>query len=212
MSAIIEKLNELSKLNITLPISNIDVTINKINLELQSQFEQFAKNADNELQASINYLEFINRHIRKEVNGDVDFLDKLFILLQWHNDLKEEKIEQEFKPIDIKNLDIKINGAPFVFEFELPTLTKDIAFLKYVASKGKDIQSIDVLFYFTCRFLKKIIIDGEFLEVTDIELTENLFQRLDINRVTIINKHIDSQLSDIKTIRDLEVDPRVFFA
>ena len=212
MSAIIQKLNELSKVTFTLPISNNSVTINKINLELQSKFEKFATSSDNELQASIDYLEFINRHIRKEIDGDVEFLDKLYILLQWHNDIKDEKIDHAFTPVTIENLELSINGAPFVFEFELPSLVKDLAFLKFVSQKKTDIKSIDILFYFTCRFLKTVQIDGDKLDVSDIPLTQTLFQHLDINKVTSINKHIDQALEGIKTIRDLEVDARVFFA
>ena len=53
MSAIIQKLHELSKLNITLPISNTPVEINKINLQLQSKFEQFATKYKNEIEASL---------------------------------------------------------------------------------------------------------------------------------------------------------------
>ena len=71
MNAIIQKLSELSKLNFTLPISNQSVEISKINLELQSKFEDFARNVDNELTASTQYLQFINNHIRKEAKSNI---------------------------------------------------------------------------------------------------------------------------------------------
>ena len=135
MSAIIQKLQEISKLNITLPISNKSVQINKINLDLQSKLEQFAVNVENELQSSMQYLEFINNHIRKEINGDVEYLDKLFILQQWHNDLKDDTIDQAIEPVEIQDLPLTINGAEFLFKFELPTVVKDLAFLKYILSK-----------------------------------------------------------------------------
>ena len=80
---------------------------------------------------------------------------------------------------------------------------KDLAFLKFVSQKKADIKSIDILFYFTCRFLKTVQIDGDKLDVSDIPLTQTLFQHLDINKVTSINKHIDQALEGIKTIRDL---------
>ena len=211
MSAIIQKLHELSKLNVTLPISNTSVEINKINLDLQSKFEQFATNVDNELQSSMQYLEFINRHIRKEVGGDVDFLDKLFILQQWHNDLKAKPIKHEFSPISIKDLTLKINGADFLFKFELPSIVKDLAFLKYILDKQSDLASVDVLFYFTFRNLQSVTIDNEMLEVSDIPLAETLFKLLDINKVGSINKHIDTALKPIESVRNLEVDARVFF-
>ena len=76
MSAIIQKLSELSKLNVTLPISGQSLQINRINLELQSKFEQFATKYKNEVEASLKYLQFINNHIRKEVNGDLNYIDK----------------------------------------------------------------------------------------------------------------------------------------
>ena len=135
MSTIIQKLNELSKLNVTLPISEQSIQINKINLEIQSKFEQFVTKYKNDVEASLNYLQFINNHIRKEANGDLNYIDKLFILHTWHNDLKEEPIEHTFKSIDIGDTDIKINGVNFHFEFELPTISKDLAFLKFILNK-----------------------------------------------------------------------------
>ena len=158
MSAIIQKLQEISKLNITLPISNKSVQINKINLDLQSKLEQFAVNVENELQSSMQYLEFINNHIRKEINGDVEYLDKLFILQQWHNDLKDDTIDQVIEPVEIQDLPLTINGAEFLFKFELPTVVKDLAFLKYILSKKSDIKSIDILFYFTFRYLVSVTV------------------------------------------------------
>ena len=156
MSAIIQKLHELSKLNITLPISNTPVEINKINLQLQSKFEQFATKYKNEIEASLNYLQFINNHIRKEVNGDVNYIDKLYVLYSWHNDLKEEPIKHKFKQLSIKDKTLKINGVDFKFEFELPSVTKDLAFLKYILNNNKDVETVDALFYLTFRYLKQI--------------------------------------------------------
>ena len=212
MSAIIQKLQEISKLNITLPISNKSVQINKINLDLQSKLEQFAINVENELQSSMQYLEFINNHIRKEINGDVEYLDKLFILQQWHNDLKDDTIDQAIEPVEIQDLPLTINGAEFLFKFELPTVVKDLAFLKYILSKKSDIKSIDILFYFTFRYLVSVTVDTDILEVSDIPLAESLFKLLDISKATLVTNHIDDTLESIKTIRNLEVDARVFFA
>jgi len=212
MSAIIQKLQEISKLNITLPISNKSVQINKINLDLQSKLEQFAVNVENELQSSMQYLEFINNHIRKEINGDVEYLDKLFVLQQWHNDLKDDTIDQVIEPVEIQDLPLTINGAEFLFKFELPTVVKDLAFLKYILSKKSDIKSIDILFYFTFRYLGSITVDTDVLEVSDIPLAESLFKLLDISKATLVTNHIDGTLESIKSIRNLEVDARVFFA
>ena len=212
MSAIIQKLQEISKLNITLPISNKSVQINKINLDLQSKLEQFAVNVENELQSSMQYLEFINNHIRKEINGDVEYLDKLFILQQWHNDLKDDTIDQAIEPVEIQDLPLTINGAEFLFKFELPTVVKDLAFLKYILSKKSDIKSVDILFYFTFRYLVSVTVDTDVLEVSDIPLAESLFKLLDISKATLVTNHIDDTLESIKSIRNLEVDARVFFA
>ena len=212
MSAIIQKLQEISKLNITLPISNKSVQINKINLDLQSKLEQFAVNVENELQSSMQYLEFINNHIRKEINGDVEYLDKLFVLQQWHNDLKDDTIDQVIEPVEIQDLPLTINGAEFLFKFELPTVVKDLAFLKYILSKKSDIKSIDILFYFTFRYLVSVTVDTDVLEVSDIPLAESLFKLLDISKATLVTNHIDDTLESIKSIRNLEVDARVFFA
>ena len=212
MSAIIQKLQEISKLNITLPISNKSVQINKINLDLQSKLEQFAVNVENELQSSMQYLEFINNHIRKEINGDVEYLDKLFVLQQWHNDLKDDTIDQVIEPVEIQDLPLTINGAEFLFKFELPTVVKDLAFLKYILSKKSDIKSVDILFYFTFRYLVSVTVDTDVLEVSDIPLAESLFKLLDISKATLVTNHIDDTLESIKSIRNLEVDARVFFA
>ena len=212
MSEILQKLSQISKLNVTLPIKEETLQINKINLELQSKFEQFATNYKNELEASLNYLQFINHHIRKEVNGDVDYIDKLFILYTWHNDLKEDKIKHKFEPVSIEPTTIKINGVEFNFEFELPSIVKDLAFLKFVLNKDEEIKTIDVLFYFTFRYLKQVSFDDNVLEASDIATSEVLFKHLDMNNVNKITNYIDTSLDSIKTIRNLEIDARVFFA
>ena len=213
MSAIIQKLQEISKLDITLPISNEKIQLNKINLELQSKLEQFATGKNNELLTSVLYLEFINNHIRKEAKGDINYLDKLFILQQWYNDIKtKNQINDIIKPIEIPDLSLTINGAKFIFKFELPSIVKDLAFLKYIISKKSDIESIDILFYFTFRYLTNVHVDDDVLDVSDIPLSESLFKLLDINKATKVTEHIDKALESIKTVRNLEVDARVFFA
>ena len=63
MNAIIQKLGELNKLDVTLPISKQSIQINKINLELQSIFEDFTRNMKNELTATTQYIQFIANHI-----------------------------------------------------------------------------------------------------------------------------------------------------
>ena len=213
MSAIIQKLQEISKLDITLPISNEKIQLNKINLELQSKLEQFATGKNNELLTSVLYLEFINNHIRKEAKGDINYLDKLFILQQWYNDIKtKNQINDIIKPIEIPDLSLTINGAKFIFKFELPSIVKDLAFLKYIISKKSDIESIDILFYFTFRYLTNVHVDDDVLDVSDIPLSESLFKLLDINKATKVTEHIDKALESIKTVRNLEVDARVFLA
>jgi len=212
MSAIIQKLNELSKLNITLPISEQSLQINKINLEVQSKFEQFATKYKNEVEATLKFLQFINNHVRKEVNGDLSYIDKLYVLHTWHNDLREEKVEQTFEHIDIENNVIKINGVDFNFEFELPTITKDLAFLKYILNKSDELETVDALFYLTFRFLKQISFDDTTFEVSDIPNSEILYKHLDMSKINTLQKHVDSSLESIKEIRNLELDARVFFA
>ena len=67
MSAIIQRLTELNKLDVTLPVSNETIKINKINLEVQSKFEEFARSTDNELYTSTEFVRFIINHIKKEL-------------------------------------------------------------------------------------------------------------------------------------------------
>tara|TARA_R110002020_G_scaffold347601_1_gene561281 strand:- start:31 stop:669 length:639 start_codon:yes stop_codon:yes gene_type:complete len=212
MSTIIQKLSELSKLNITLPISEQTLQINKINLEVQSKFEQFATKYKNEVEATLKFLQFINNHVRKEVNGDLSYIDKLYVLHTWHNDLREEKIEHPFEHINIENTVIKINGVEFNFEFELPTITKDLAFLKYILNKNEELETIDALFYLTFRFLKQISFDDTTLEVSDIPTSETFYKHLDMSKIGTLQKHVDSSLESIQEVRNLELDARVFFA
>ena len=156
MNAIIQKLNELSKLNFTLPISKESVEINKINLELQSKFEDFARNVNNELTASTQYLQFINNHIRKETKANIGYLDKLYVLQQWYNDVKpEEQLECEIIDIEIPDFTLTISGSNFVFKFELPLIAKELAYLKYIINtKKEEMKSVDALFYFIFRFIQ----------------------------------------------------------
>ena len=212
MSAIIQKLSELSKLNITLPISEQALQINKINLEVQSKFEQFATKYENEVEATLKFLQFINNHVRKEVNGDLSYIDKLYVLYTWHNDLREEKLEHTFELINIEDTSIKINGVDFNFEFELPTITKDLAFLKYILNKTNNLETVDALFYLTFRFLKKVSFDDTTLEVSDIPTSEVLYKHLDMSKISTLQKHIDSSLEPVQEVRNLELDARVFFA
>ena len=212
MSAIIQRLNELSKLDVKLPISGQSIQINKINLEIQSKFEQFVTKYKNDVEASLRFLQFINNHVRKEANEDLNYIDKLFILYTWHNDLKEKPLEHTFESINIEDTDIKINGVTFHFEFELPTISKDLAFLKFILNKTENIETIDALFYLTFRYLKQITFDDNTLEVSDIPTSEVLYKHLDMSKINILQKHIDSSLENIQEIRNLEIDARVFFA
>ena len=43
-------------------------------------------------------------------------------------------------------------------------------------------------------------------------MMEVLFKHLDMNNVNKITNYIDTSLDSIKTIRNLEIDARVFFA
>ena len=213
MNAIIQKLGELTKLNFTLPVSKQEITINKINLELQSKFEDFARNVTNELTASTQYLEFINKHIRKEAKGNVQYLDKLFILQQWYNDVKDEKIECEIGEVNIPDYILNIDGVDFKFNFELPEIVKELALLKYIITTYKDeMKSVDALFYFIFRFVHSITVDNDILNVEDVETAEVLYKHLSMNKITNLTKHIDKALESIQPLRNFEVDPRVFFA
>ena len=129
MNAIIQKLGELTKLSFTLPISKQELTVNKINLQLQAKFEDFARDVTNELTASTQYIEFINKHIRKEAKSNIQYLDKLFILQQWYNDVKEETVECEVSEITIPDYILNIDGVDFKFTFELPEIAKELALL-----------------------------------------------------------------------------------
>ena len=129
MNAIIQKLHSLNKLDLTLPSSKKSIQINKINLELQSKFEDFARDVKNELTASTKYIQFIINHIKKEAKEDINYIDKLYILLQWFNDLKEEeKIDCNITDITISDFNIEFNDTNMILKFELPTLIKELAF------------------------------------------------------------------------------------
>tara|TARA_R110002020_G_scaffold13404_1_gene48468 strand:- start:825 stop:1469 length:645 start_codon:yes stop_codon:yes gene_type:complete len=214
MSAIIQKLNALNKLDITLPICNESLQINKINLETQSKFEEFGRNTENELYTSSQYIQFINNHIKKEVKRDLNYIDKLYVIQQWYNDIKkEDPIECELSTVEISDYNILINDTDVVVKFELPTLSKELAYLKYIITNKKtDMMSIDILFYFIFRFIKSITIEDDTVLAEDIDTSEQVYKLLSMTKVTSITEHIDSSFKAIESVRNLEVDPRVFFA
>jgi len=214
MSAIIQKLNALNKLDITLPVCNESLQINKINLETQSKFEEFGRNTENELYTSSQYIQFINNHIKKEVKRDLNYIDKLYVIQQWYNDIKkEDSIECELSTVEIPDYSISINDTNVVIKFELPTLSKELAYLKYIINNKKtDMMSIDILFYFIFRFIKSITIEDDTLLAEDIDTSEQVYKLLSMTKVTSITEHIDSSFKVIESVRNLEVDPRVFFA
>ena len=214
MSAIIQKLNALNKLDITLPVCNESLQINKINLETQSKFEEFGRNTENELYTSSQYIQFINSHIKKEVKRDLNYIDKLYVIQQWYNDIKkEDPIECELSTVEIPDYSISINDTNVVIKFELPTLSKELAYLKYIINNKKtDMMSIDILFYFIFRFIKSFTIEDDTLLAEDIDTSEQVYKLLSMTKVTSITEHIDSSFKVIESVRNLEVDPRVFFA
>ena len=214
MNAIIQKLHNLNKLDITLPSSKKSIQINKINLELQSRFEDFARDVKNELTASTKYIQFITTHIKKEAKEDINYIDKLYILLQWFNDLKEEeKIECNLTDITIPDFIVKFDTTDMIIKFELPTLVKELAFLKYILSTKKDdMKSVDVLFYFIFRFVQSINVDDDIILAESIDICEEVYKVLSMKKVTSITDHLDDAFKSIEQIRNLEVDPRVFFA
>ena len=214
MNAIIQKLHNLNKIDITLPSSKKSIQINKINLELQSRFEDFARDVKNELTASTKYIQFITTHIKKEAKEDINYIDKLYILLQWFNDLKEEeKIECNLTDITIPDFTVKFDTTDMIIKFELPTLVKELAFLKYILSTKKDdMKSVDVLFYFIFRFVQSINVDDDIILAESIDICEEVYKVLSMKKVTSITDHLDDAFKSIEQIRNLEVDPRVFFA
>ena len=214
MSAIIQKLNALNKLDITLPSCNESLQINKINLETQSKFEEFGRNTENELYTSSQYIQFINNHIKKEVKRDLNYIDKLYVIQQWYNDIKkEDPIECELSTVEISDYNILINDTDVVVKFELPTLSKELAYLKYIITNKKtDMMSIDILFYFIFRFIKSITIEDDTVLAEDIDTSEQVYKLLSMTKVTSITEHIDNSFKAIESVRNLEVDPRVFFA
>ena len=214
MNAIIQKLHNLNKIDITLPSSKKSIQINKINLELQSRFEDFARDVKNELTASTKYIQFITTHIKKEAKEDINYIDKLYILLQWFNDLKEEeKIDCNLTDITIPDVIVKFGTTDMIIKFELPTLVKELAFLKYILSTKKDdMKSVDVLFYFIFRFVQSINVDDDIILAESIDICEEVYKVLSMKKVTSITDHLDDAFKSIEQIRNLEVDPRVFFA
>ena len=73
-------------------------------------------------------------------------------------------------------------------------------------------MSIDILFYFIFRFIKSVTIEDDTLLAEDIDNSEQLYKLLSMTKVTSITEHIDTSFKAIESVRNLEVDPRVFFA
>ena len=71
---------------------------------------------------------------------------------------------------------------------------------------------IDILFYFVFRFVSTITLEEDTLSAEDIPTCQELYKLLSMNKVTTITEHIDKAFESIKPVRDLEVNPRVFFA
>ena len=151
---------------------------------------------------------------KKEAKGDINYIDKLYILLQWFNDLKEdEKIDCNITDITIPDFNIKFNETDVTIKFELPTLVKELAFLKYILSTKKDdMKSVDVLFYFIFRFVQSITVDDDIILAENIDICEEVYKVLSMKKVTSITDHLDDAFKSIELIKNLEVDPRVFFA
>ena len=73
-------------------------------------------------------------------------------------------------------------------------------------------MSIDILFYFIFRFIKSVTIEDDTLLAEDIDTSEQVYKLLSMTKVTSITEHIDNSFKSIEPVRNLEVDPRVFFA
>ena len=126
---------------------------------------------------------------------------------------KEEPVDCELSTVEIPDYNISINDTDVVIKFELPTLSKELAYLKYIiTTKKTDMMSIDILFYFIFRFIKSVTIEDDTLLAEDIDTSEQLYKLLSMTKVTSITEHIDSSFKAIEPVRNLEVDPRVFFA
>ena len=137
----------------------------------------------------------------------------MYILQQWYNDVKEEKIDCEITELSIPEYTITIDDVDLKFVFELPEIAKELALLKYIINTYKDeMKSVDALFYFIFRFVRSINIDEDTLNVEDIETAEILYKHLSMSKITNITQHIDKALDSIQPLRNFEIDPRVFFA
>ena len=73
-------------------------------------------------------------------------------------------------------------------------------------------KSVDVLFYFIFRFIQSINVDDDIILAENIEICEEVYKVLSMKKVTCITDHLDDAFKSIELIRNLEVDPRVFFA
>jgi len=62
------------------------------------------------------------------------------------------------------------------------------------------------------RYISTFTLEDDVLSAEDIPTCQELYNLLSMSKVTSITEHIDEAFKPIQPVRDLEVNPRVFFA
>ena len=210
MSELLAKFKEICNNEINLPDTG-NVTITQLNIEFQNRLFSLLKETEGEAAVSINYLQFINNYIFEVTKKDnITFIDKLFLLLHWKNEINvEDKQEIKFENVNLNDEHLKTNISEqdVKIDFKIPSLKQENNILSYLLSKDTLLEA-DILFFDLFRFIEKITISDQEYKLSDTSYEDlyKLYLLFDIGLIDSIASTINNGLADVVNLRSLEAD------
>ena len=210
MSDLLTKFKEICNTDIELPQSG-KISVTKLNIEFQNKLFSVLQDLEGEANISINYIQFINNYIFEITKKDtVTFIDKLFLLTHWKNEIDvDNKKEIEFKDINLneQKLTTTIQDQNVEIYLKTPTLKQENDILSYLLSKETLLEA-DILFFDLFRFIDKLVISDQEYKLSDTSYEDlyKLYLLFDFTLVESITTTINNALKEVANLRSLETD------
>tara|TARA_Y100000361_G_C11123448_1_gene324580 strand:- start:234 stop:887 length:654 start_codon:yes stop_codon:yes gene_type:complete len=210
MSDLLTKFKEICNTDIELPQSG-KISVTKLNIEFQNKLFSVLQDLEGEANISINYIQFINNYIFEITKKDtVTFIDKLFLLTHWKNEIDvDNKKEIEFKDINLneQKLTTTIQDQNVEIYLKTPTLKQENDILSYLLSKETLLEA-DILFFDLFRFIDKLVISDQEYKLSDTSYEDlyKLYLLFDFTLVESITTTINNALKEVANLRSLEAD------
>tara|TARA_R100000315_G_C5235186_1_gene146782 strand:- start:3931 stop:4581 length:651 start_codon:yes stop_codon:yes gene_type:complete len=209
MNEIINKLKELCTFEVNLPSLEAPVKVEKLNINFQNKLQDELNEVNGENEAALRYLRFINKHIQSYSSQSLNFFDKIKLLGEWYNNIKNIDEKLKFDVSDIKDQTFNFNSSTLMsVNYYIPSLEKEATLLNFLLNREK-VADIDIVYFDNFRFIKEIKFgEDQLYNISEMEpsFSYDVFLMFDTTIINNISNHISSNLESINDLRELEGD------